>query len=173
MKDILNLTEGSCRKLRPYLKENDLSIFNEIEEIRTKGGFEWAQAVYHYIHEDPNLDLGKCIACGNRCSFKTINIGYKTYCSKKCSNSSTKEKRFDALEKNWGVRNPSQHPKILAKKKEAFLKKWGVPHINHTDHYKEKVRETSLRKYGVEHFKQSEEVKNNFRKKIKSKWGKD
>ena len=48
--------------------------------------FKFSQKLYHYLNDDPELKLGVCPICGNRCRFKTIFSGYLLGCSKKCSN---------------------------------------------------------------------------------------
>ena len=42
------------------------------------------QLFWHFINDDPELKLGLCPVCGNRCRFKNLVIGYRHHCSPEC-----------------------------------------------------------------------------------------
>ena len=46
--------------------------------------FKFTQKLFHYFNEDPELKLGLCPVCGNRCKFTKFNGGYLLHCSVKC-----------------------------------------------------------------------------------------
>ena len=55
-------------------------FFNKIIKLY----FKFSQKLYHYFNNDYNLSLGICPICGNRCHYKNLNEGYRTYCSLQC-----------------------------------------------------------------------------------------
>ena len=64
--------------------------------------FTFTQKLYHYFNDDPELKLGLCLTCGNRCRFKGFSSGYSSYCSAVCHNSNeiVKEKSKRTCLKN-------------------------------------------------------------------------
>ena len=56
-------------------------FYTEIQQIEFPDNFTFRQKLYHWIHNDIDLKLGICPVCGNRCSFESLNTGYKHHCS--------------------------------------------------------------------------------------------
>lgn len=126
---------------------------------------------------------GICLSCGNRTSFKNINLGYNEYCSVKCmANSETvklskcitsrekygvdnisqsediKKRKIETCLKNFSTDNPLKDSEIQSKQKNTVKRKYGVDNISQLDSCKVKKRETCLKNYGVEFPSQDKEI---------------
>ena len=69
-----------------YIKSKYPIIYQEILDFtKFPEIFTFSQKLYHYIHDDINLELGKCKMCNKRCTFLSTRKGYDTFCSRECS----------------------------------------------------------------------------------------
>ena len=93
--------------------------------------FSFSQKLYHYLYDDPELKLGCCVVCGNRCLFKSFTSGYCEYCSYKCR--SNEINPMGSLESRKRLSN--------TKKKQYANKEWHNSVVN-------KNRETCEKGYG-------------------------
>ena len=58
-------------------------IYKDFKSICFKeNDYTYDQLLYHYFHNDFNLDLGICKMCGKRTKFKNLFSGYSDFCSK-------------------------------------------------------------------------------------------
>jgi hypothetical protein len=134
-----------------------------------------------------------CKICGADTKFLSYNRGYRTFCSKKCSNNDSELSsiRIESFKKTslekWGVDNPAKVDTIkdkikdskksldicemISKSKETSLKKYGVDNISKLDSVKESKRQKSLDAYGVDNPFKSEEIKEKSKKVLLEKWG--
>ena len=104
--------------------------------------------------------------CGNRTKFYSLGIGYKKYCSVKCS-SNSKEKKRKIKETNlekYGVEYSSQSKQIKEKIKQNNIEKYGVVSTLQLDKVKKKSKETMIKKYGVDHPSKSKEIQKKSKK---------
>ena len=135
--------------------------------------------------DDPDLKLGICPVCGNRCKFKNLNFGYWNHCSSKCA--STDENVIDKLQqtnlKRYGVESVFQSDDVKEKMMKTYIEHYGVEHPmknkeyrdrqskimklicnseEYKSHSKEKVKKrenTCIEKYGVKNVSELEDVK--------------
>lgn len=171
-----------------WVKKNLPNLYNFIFELN---GESFSEKVFLYLNSFDKV--GKCKICNNTTKFLSISRGYRTYCSKKCSNNDIElvEKKLDNFKKNclekWGVDNPMKNGEVvkrlievqktqnLEEKKEkikkVFLEKWGVDNPSKLDWVKEKKIKTTLKKYNVKNPFQSEEIKNKIVKTNLEKYG--
>ena len=159
-------------------------LYQEIQSINFPEDFKWTQKLYHFFHDDLELNLGLCPVCGKRCEFKSFNFGYHNHCSIKCaainpqrkiqientclikynkkSYSQTidfKLKFEETCIKNHGVKNPNQCKKIKEKTKLTNQKRYGCDSPMQNKEIKEKHSQIIYNKYGVNNISQSEEIK--------------
>ena len=123
-----------------------------ISKIEFPPEFSWSQKLYHYVNNDTNIELGKCLHCGKRCKYIGFFRGYREFCSNSCVNKSEQRK---------------------IKSKETCLLKYGVENYSSTKECREKVKTTNLNLYGVENCFQSKELKEKSKLTCKSKYGAD
>jgi len=99
--------------------------------------------------------------CGNKTTFKNMNVGYTEYCSQKCSTSSEerKEKTKNTNIRKYGKSHFSQLNSTKEKKKQLSLEKFGTTCTMNSKEAKEKARKTCLQKYGTDHSSKSELIK--------------
>lgn len=87
-----------------------------------------------------------CVSCGDKTTFKSIEHGFREYCSSKCANNDLKIK--EKIEKTniekYGVKHFNNQEKI----QKTNLKKYGVKVCFENEKVKEKIRSTNLEKYG-------------------------
>ena len=77
---------------KPYCKEDKFKnkfqdFYNDLISWDFPENFTFQQKLYHYFMNDPDLKLGLCPTCGNRCKLNSFNKGYYLHCSRKCQNS--------------------------------------------------------------------------------------
>ena len=127
--------------------------------------------VWHWVNNQP-LYI-KC-PCGARVS-ENMNwrLGYKKFCSNKCSSNSleTKTKLKETNKKKWGVEHYSQTTEYVDKVKQTSQKKWGVDNYSKTAEFLEKAKKTSLSKWGVDSFTKTPEFLEKSKKTSLKNWG--
>ena len=159
-KEILNMSKEDILDLlnnhpNGYIEEYKFKKifpkhYNEIMKWKFPYDFKWTQKLFHYFNNDPELKLGLCPVCGNRCKFYRFGEGYKKHCSKLC-----KSLDVDVQERT----------------KKTNLIKYGKEVYTQTDLFKNQSIKTSLEKYGYEHPQQSQIVKNKARETCEKKYG--
>lgn len=130
-----------------FLKNSCISnIKNLPKEITNQ------EIIYHILWNHKEYLNPQCPICKKKLKFGRINTGYQKYCSGKCRNSSEDYFKLKAklyFEKT-GYENPSQNPKIVAKKKKNSLEKWGTEWPLSNDEVQQKRKHTSFINNGYE-----------------------
>ena len=166
-----NIEESNFKKKFPEL-------YQEIINLSFPPEFKWTQKLYHYFHDDLELNLGLCPVCGKRCNFESFGYGYKKHCSRIClgKDEEVKNHREETnLKLYGGVGFASKQ--LSNKQKETMLEIYGVDNYFKTNEHKiyisthknelNKIKEeTYLYRYGVKWGSQSER----FRKNIRITW---
>ena len=136
-------------------------IYSEVLLWSFPDDFKFSQKLYHYFNEDPDLKLGICPVCGNRCKFRTFNIGYSVHCSKKCTNNdkSVRNKIESTNLKRYGNKNNLWSESGRKKVLDTCMKHWGVDNVLKSDVIKEKIKQTNIKRYGCEYPSQNKEIK--------------
>ena len=126
--------------------------------------FSFSQKLYHYLYDDPELKLGHCVVCGNKCLFKSFTSGYCEYCSYKCRRSvinpmeslesrkrlsNTKKKKY--ADKEW-------HDSVVNKSKETCEKLYGGIGMA-SQKLRDKTLDTNLFLYGNKNYRNLEQIK--------------
>ncbi len=146
--------------------------YTEILKLTFPNDFLFSQKIYHYLHNDTNLLIGKC-SCGKRCSWKGFGKGYCAACSMKCSSNSyeVKEKRKNTNILIYG--NPcSLHGKETEKKTRATMyERYGAYTPLGSKEIQEKYRKTCLEHLGAEHPLQSKKSMSKLEKTNLEKYG--
>lgn len=115
---------------------------------------------------------GICKKCGNPTRYMSITLGYRQYCSSKCSNSDSNVliKKQITCNKNYGVDHPLQSNVIKSKIISTNIEKYGVEWGLANSDIKNNIKNTNLEKYGVDNqFKRLSYIKNS----IYDKYGVD
>lgn len=128
--------------------------------------------LWHFIRNDGEFILGKCKNCGEDCGFITFKWGYKTFCSKKCSNNYNEEQRKKTTKERYGHELPFKNPEIVKKSKETMRLKYGVDNFAKSPYFSETIRRNSQEKYGTNHHNQDEGNKAKIFKTWLKNWGK-
>ena len=175
-------------------KKKFIELYQELSTWNFPTDFKFTQKLFHYFNNDPELKLGLCPVCGNRCKFVSFGIGYIHHCSKSCStlDDNVQNKMKETSIKKWGYEYPSQSPKfrvqviqtcnekygcdnisqvneIIEKKKQTKLKRYGDTGY----HNIEKMKQTNLQRYGCESVFSNESVKNKIQETIRKIYGVD
>jgi len=175
-------------------KKSFTELYNDLLSWGFPCEFTFQQKIYHYLNNDQDLLLGRCLVCGKRCMFKGIVGGYCHFCSHKCSSGSDEymKKRKETCLERYGVENPFQSEEVKNKIKEVCLERYGVEHAAQSEEIRERMKQTCLDKYGVENYTnrdkakqtclekygvenpfQSEEVKNKIKETCLDRYGVD
>ncbi len=117
----------------------------------------------------------QCEFCGKDTKFMSIDYGYQTYCSLKCSNSSntTKEKIKETWLQKYGVDNPSKIEEIKEKKRKTCEKNFGVSYGVQSDIVKDKMKKTFMDHFGVDNPLKSKEIREKIKQTTLAKYGKE
>lgn len=158
-KKILSLKNG--RYVQCFLKkepEETQLIYNITKFLlKSVGLTERCYCIQNEIIIQP-----KCKTCDSTIlCFVNKHIGYRTYCSIKCSasNLETREKCKQTNLKTLGVENPFQSNKIKEKIKQTMIKNHGVEYPAQSRVIKEKQNHIMMQRHGVEHALQSNIIK--------------
>lgn len=146
---------------------SDLNSWNFLSD------FIFSQKLYHYFNDDPDLKLGLCPVCGNRCKFKGFIFGYRKHCSKSCSNHDINviEKSKNTSIKKFGKEYYTQTNEYKDRVKKTYLENYGVESYFQTDDYKNKSKETCISKYGVNVYSKTKECRDRIKKTCLEKYG--
>ena len=154
--EIFNLVKS---KPQSYLIESCFSKkFHEIYleylkwDIPNEGkNWKFKQKLWHFLQDDLELKLGLCTVCGKRCKLIRFNLGYRVFCSLKCSNGSQihKDKNKKTCLNLYGDENYNNREKS----KQTKLKNFGDENYNN----REKAKQTCKDKYNMEFYSQSVE----------------
>ena len=171
-------------------------LYQEIQSLYFPENFKWTQKLFHFFHDDFELNLGHCPICGKRCKFQKFNLGYSKHCSYKCAqlNKETQNKikntnlkrhgkeyytqtdeyreRFiQTCQENWDVNHPSKSLEIQNKKKETCQKHFGVDYSFQSEIVKEKSKQTCQEKYNKDYYTQTDEYKERYKNSCQENWG--
>ena len=166
---------------KEFIKDNIINIKGGIISVKAKKIGATPQElynIYYSLEKDPKCE------CGNVVSFINFKNGYRTFCSRKCINTSevtklkiknthlekygkkynNREKAKSTCIERYGVDNVSLAPKIIAKIKSTKEERYGSPGYNNT----KKRKETCIEKYGVEFASQHKKVRDKISKSSKN-----
>lgn len=148
-------------------------VYNDLNTWVFPTDWKFMQKLYHYLHNDKELKLGKCAQCGKRTKFFGFIRGYNLFCSVKCS--SMNKDRWDRIKqtniKKYGAENPFQSDICKEKIKETNLKNLGVENPSQSRECQEKKIATCIKKYGVDNYAKSNESKEKYKQLCQEKWG--
>jgi len=132
----------------------------------------------------------KCHTCGQQTNFLNLSLGYRKYCSRKCtSNSDTRrislndfykdknniklrqQKVKNTLLQKYGVDNPMLVPKFREKLKNTFQSKYGVNSPFENIDIRKRAKQTILQKYGTEFASQNNDIKEKQKQTFLKKYG--
>jgi hypothetical protein len=181
----LNIYLEKKNPRKTWVKNN---LPNLYEYIIDKEGKSLSEKVYLL-----NNKKSVCKVCSKDVSFLSIERGYRTYCSKKCSNndSELKEIKLYNLKKTsidkYGFDNPSKsqlvkdkisesksnkdYHEINNKMKKTMIEKYGVDNPSKLDIVKEKKKKTTRNNWQVENVFQSSEIKQKIKNILIKKYG--
>ena len=146
-------------------------IYSDFLTWKFPDDWSFSQKMYHYLHNDKELKIGKCKECGKQIKWKSFSIGYlHIFCSNRCGtiNKETQLKKENTCIELYGCKSYSQTNEYKNKVKTTSQNNWGVDNYTQTNEYKYKSKETCQNNWGVDYVTQSEEIKN----KIKETWSK-
>jgi len=113
--------------------------------------------------------------CGKETGFKTINQGFRKYCSTYClcNSEERKEKLKETCKNNFGVENPTQSKIVQEKIKQTNLDRRGCECSFQSEEVKEKIKETSQERFGTDYPMQNKEVQEKKKKTCLKVYGKE
>ena len=159
----------------PQFKKKFPKYYQILSTWNFPSDFKFTQKLFHYFNDDPELKLGLCPVCGNRCMFTKFNRGYKLHCSKDCAtkDKNTLIKRKETCINRYGVENTFQSNEKKQKIKDTLYKKYGVDHYSKTNDYKEKFKSTCQERYGVDNYSSLSECRCKVKQTCLERYGKE
>jgi len=99
--------------------------------------------------------------CLNETTFCNLELGYRRFCSLKCSNSDVgvQQKKTQSYLRSLGVEHPLQNQEIKDKFHKTCLERYGFKYPSQSEEIKGKMKLTMLLRFGVENASQSVAVK--------------
>ena len=196
---ILNINKDKTGSVIKYFDRYFPELHQDILTWDFPDDFTFIQKLYHYMNNDRDLNLGKCVVCGKRCGFgNRINRTYHTHCSPKCTQSDKdvqkkieqtcrekygvgcvfqseeiKDKIKETNIKNIGVDNPSKRPETREKAKQTCVKLYGVDNYSKTEECQKKIKDTNMKIYGVGCVFASDDIKDKIKETCQTKYGTD
>ncbi len=155
-----------------YLIRNYLDFYNEVIKYSKDNSLPLSQRCYNFINSIQDLPI--CEVCNKKpVSFYSTGVGYKQYCSKKCSanSPSTRLKRENTNLKLYGSKNISGNEEIKKKKKETCFKNNGVDIPFKKKEIRDKYKSTCEKKYGSDNFFKTDLFKKKYEKTCMIKYG--
>lgn len=144
---------SSTKTTQDWVSKNFPEEYKMVKENSFKIGLTnctFSEELYHYFMREESVIV--CKKCKiSKTKFSGLLLGYRQYCSSKCSNNSreVQNKKEKAYLEKYGVSNPSKSKKIIDKIQETFRTKYGDNPFK-IEGFKKKIKETNIKKYGTE-----------------------
>lgn len=128
-----------------YIAKHHPNIYKEI--MNSPGD---SFKVKLYTWKNHIIEIPSCPICGAPVKFGGSNVGFRKYCSTKCSanSSETKEKANDTFINKYGGRGSASNI-IKSKVSNTMLERYGVEAPLQHEQIKQKFTNTCMQKYGV------------------------
>jgi len=150
-----------------FIQKNHPELVQELKDFCLKYNIlhspkTFKQVVYHFVN---NLtEMPRCENCGgSNVTFDTPSVGYKRFCSKKCSatSSTTRQTCINTIEKRYGkgLVNVSQISEVREKVENTNLDRIGVRRPAQSKEVQQKMGSTNLIRFGTANASQSEQIK--------------
>lgn len=165
------LNKGNIPK---NIKSKNLNLYSEIFNMTSffPPNIKLGERIYCILNDISFIKL--CKECNkNSVKFLGKSLGYRDFCSTKCSNSNniTMKKRKQTNYMKLGVDFPSQNLQIKKKMEETTFKRFGVRYSQQSKRVLLKTIETNRSKYGTDTFFQSERFKQKQKQTCIKKYG--
>lgn len=131
----------------------------------------FSELLFCYVNDI--ISHPSCKHCGKLfMKFLRFGLGYRSYCSTKCSANSEEKKSTieDTNLKKYGHKNIA-HGIYKEQIKQTNLERYGSEYPASNEEVKEKVENTNLKKYGVKYSFQADEVKDKIRDTCIERYG--
>jgi hypothetical protein len=120
---------------------------------------EEAYLIFHCLSNIP------VCSCGKKLTFRSFNVGYSKFCSRKCANTDKEQIKRQNNSKNfceigrkisdmWSNKTHDEMCEKESKRKDTLLERYGDENYNNRQQFKE----TSLERYGVDNPMKNKDV---------------
>lgn len=120
-----------------------------------------------YLGLNPHIDY--ICACGNIKSFKTLQDGFRTFCSSTCPNK--KKLQSQKISEKWRNRTEQEVVKIFEKVKKTNLERYGRDNPAKNKDVRQKTEQTNLKRYGSKTPFESNIIQNKIKSNNIKKYG--
>ena len=163
--EVLKLTKDKPDSYVQIIKAHYRVFYDEVNLKYT--GRNFGEKLYKHIYGSDN----KCKDCDNITKFISFITGYNQYCSKKCANNGSLEKRTQTLMKTLAFKRYLQYEKLVclvcgkefevlkSKQQKCCSEKCCAINMGNFLTKTEKMKKTKLEKYGDENYVNSEQAK--------------
>jgi G:T-mismatch repair DNA endonuclease (very short patch repair protein) len=143
-----------------WMTSRSTIIKSIMSDLLTHSGFlchdaKVSERIYVIIND---ITTSPTCECSKPRPFLSMTRGYQTFCSSKCSQSSSQviEKVKSTCLSKYGKASYLGSESCKVKSKQSMLDKYGVEFSSQRDDWYDKVKKTSVDKFGVEHHSKSE-----------------
>ncbi len=154
-----------------FIKKKFPEFFDWLNSQYVSESLSFSEKLYWYYHNLTSHPT--CKTCGCNVKYHSFNVGYKRFCSTRCSSLSqdTQTKIKETCLKKYGVEHSSQSPQTIQKMKQTNIEKYGCECSLHNDVVSKKKKDTWIEKYGVDNPSKSEMIKNKIKQTNIDKYG--
>lgn len=171
----IHLKETNVRVINGQLIKNRFpDLYEYLMTYPFPKDFPIMQRFYHYMHNDMEMQLGRCPMCGNRVLFRSYRAGYYKNCSHTCSanNPKTKELQIKTNLERYGVEHTSRLEETTLKREKTMLERHGATNTMNCPKIRAKIEKTMIERHGGRCSAYSKEIKDKIEDICMKKYGK-
>lgn len=128
-----------------------------VEYLRkTYPGKKITEGMYIYFHGEP----APCPICGKRTKFINWGLGFREYCSTRCTSIATRPKVQQTMMDKYGVKTSFERPGFLEQSKKTMMERYGVEYSQQSKEIFAKTTATMRERYGVDRPNQDPTIMN-------------
>ena len=157
------INKESNNLTKEYIEKNFFRVDGALNNHKVKASGLSIESIFNIYH---NTKTPLC-KCGNKLSLHSFKIGYRQFCSSKCSNADKKkiQKGIDSTDyaarkettiKSLSLKDKSYWDNIINKRKASNLIRFGFESHQSSPEYQLKMKKYYLKTYGAETYLNSE-----------------
>ena len=145
-------------KYQEFIIKSKYPKFHQYLTDNYPSELQWIEKLYWYYYG--LIEYPKCKNCGKPTKFVNMTIGYRVFCSNKCSanNPDWKEKRNKTCIERYGDITPLTNDEVKNKIKQTNIERYGVENVMKNNNIKTQAQTTNLERYGVENPSKSQKI---------------
>ena len=134
---------------------------------KTYPGKKITEGMFIYFHGEPT----PCPVCGKRTKFINWGLGFREYCSTRCTSIATRTKAQQTMMDKYGAKTSFERPGFHETSKQTMMKRYGVEYAQQSKEIYAKSTATIRARYGVDRPTQDSTIKEKALKTTRERYG--